>query len=71
MNADPDLYCYCLPFFVDYDPEEIWALVQRHGGSIHPQVAGQYEFYIHRDYAVLLLLAFPELRRQRQKDLYL
>lgn len=71
MNADPDLYCYTLAYWIDYDPEDVWSLVQRHGGSLHPQVGGVYDFYIHRDYASILVLAFPLLRRQRQKDLYL
>ena len=70
-RRDPELYCYSLPFWVDYDPELIWQLVQRHGGSVHPQVAGSYDYYIPSKYAVLLLLAFPDLRRQFQKDLYL
>lgn len=67
---DPDLYCYTLPYYIDYDPELVWQMVQRHGGSLHPQFGGTYDFYIHRDYASLLLLAFPDLRRQHQKDLY-
>jgi hypothetical protein len=70
MNADPDLYCYSLPYFVDYDPELVWELVQRHDGSLSPQFGGSYDFYIPRDYAVMLLLAFPLLRRQFQRDLY-
>jgi hypothetical protein len=45
-------------------------LVQRHQGNIQPQVGGHYDFYIHRDYASILVLAFPMLRRQYQKDLY-
>ena len=68
--SDPDLYCYSLPYFVDYDPEDIWALVQRHEGSLSPQHGGNYEFYIPRQYASILVLAFPMLRRQYQKDLY-
>ena len=70
-RLDPELYCYSLPYYIDYDPESVWTLVQRHGGSVHPQAGGVYEFYIHRDYAVMLLLAFPLLRRQFQKDLYI
>ena len=66
----PDLYCYSLFYFIDYDPEEIWSLVQRHNGNIQPQPGGHYDFYIHRDYASILVLAFPLLKRQRQKDLY-
>ena len=68
--SDPDLYCYSLFYYIDYDPEDIWQLVQRHGGNISPQVGGHYGFYIHRDYASILVLAFPLLRRQYQKDLY-
>lgn len=70
LMQDPDLYCYSLPYFVDYDPEDIWALVQRHEGSLSPQFGGHYEFYIPRQYASILVLAFPMLRRQYQKDLY-
>ena len=68
--SDPDLYCYSLPYFVDYDPELVWELVQRHHGNIQPQFGGNYDFYIPRAYASILVLAFPMLRRQYQKDLY-
>ena len=67
---EPDLYCYSLPYYVDYDPESVWTLVQRHQGHLSPQFGGSYDFYIAREYASILLLAFPELRRQHQKDLY-
>jgi len=70
LMQDPDLYCYSLFYFIDYDPEDVWQLVQRHQGNIQPQVGGHYDFYIHRDYASILVLAFPLLKRQRQKDLY-
>lgn len=67
---DPDYYCYRLGYWMSYDPEDVWELVQRHNGymSIHP--GGSYEFHIHRDHHTLLLIAFPELSRQSQKDLY-
>ena len=68
--SDPDLYCYSLFYFVPYDPEDVWQLVQRHHGNIQPQVGGHYDFYISRDYASILVLAFPMLKRQYQKDLY-
>ena len=68
--SDPDLYCYSLPYFVDYDPEDVWVLVRRHEGNIQPQFGGNYDFYIPRQYASILVLAFPMLRRQYQKDLY-
>jgi len=68
--SEPDLYCYSLSYYIDYDPEDVWSLVQRHQGSLSPQNGGQYLFWIPRDYASILVLAFPLLRRQRQKDLY-
>jgi hypothetical protein len=68
--SDPDLYCYSLFYFIDYDPEDVWLLVQRHQGNIQPQVGGHYDFYIPRHYASILVLAFPLLKRQYQKDLY-
>jgi hypothetical protein len=67
---EPDVFCYQLPYFIDYDPELIWALVQRHQGSVSYLNGGQYDFYIARQYASILVLAFPQLRRQYQKDLY-
>ena len=69
-NREPDIFCYQLPYFVLYDPEAIWELVQRHGGSVSYLNGGQYDYYIDRSYASILILAFPQLRRQYQKDLY-
>ena len=68
--TEPDVFCYQLAYFIDYDPEDVWALVQRHGGHISVLAGGYYEFYIAREYASIVVLAFPELRRQHQKDLY-
>ena len=68
--AEPDVFCYQLPYFVLYDPESVWQLVQRHGGSVSSLYGGQYDYYIDREYASILVLAFPLLRRQYQKDLY-
>lgn len=68
--TEPDVFCYQLPSFIDYDPELVWALVQRHEGYISVLAGGSYEYYIAREYASILVLAFPELRRQYQKDLY-
>jgi hypothetical protein len=67
---EPDIFCYQLAYFIDYDPESIWSLVQRHGGSVSYLNGGQYDYYIDRAYASILILAFPLLRRQYQKDLY-
>lgn len=67
---EPDIFCYQLAYFIDYDPESVWSLVQRHGGSVSYLNGGQYDYYIDRAYASILILAFPLLRRQYQKDLY-
>jgi hypothetical protein len=67
---EPDVFCYQLAYWMTYDPESVWQLVQRHNGYMSVLPAGYYEFYIDRDYASILVLAFPQLRRQYQKDLY-
>lgn len=69
-RADPDYYCYRLTYNQHYDPEAVWELIQRHAGYISVHPGGQYEFYIHRDYATILVLAFPELTRLWDNDLY-
>ena len=68
---EPDVFCYRLYYFHDYDPESVWALVQRHGGSVSYLNGGQYEFYVNREWASVLVLAYPLLRRQYSRDLYL
>ena len=67
---EPDIFRYQLPYYVFYDPEQIWEMVQRHGGSVSYLNGGQYDYYIQREYASILVLAYPLLRRQYQKDLY-
>jgi hypothetical protein len=67
---EPDVYCYTLAYWMTYDPEDIWSLVQRHGGSVAPLAGGYYDYYIDKQYACILVLAYPLLRRQYQKDLY-
>lgn len=54
-----------------YDVEQIWCLVQQHQGHISVLNGGIYDFYIRADYRCLLVMAFPLLRHQPQKDLYL
>jgi len=68
--TEPDVFCYQLAHWMTADPELVWELVQRHGGHISVLAGGYYEFYIARQYASIVVLAFPELRRQHQKDLY-
>ena len=71
MHDQPWILCYQLPYFIDYDPEEVWSLVQRNGGPVTSLPGGCYDYYIARDYASILLVAWPDLRRQYQKDLWL
>jgi len=71
MHDQPHIVCYQLPYFVDYDPEQVWCLVQRHGGTVTSLPGGCYDYYIAHDYASILLVAWPMLRRQYQKDLWL
>jgi len=67
---EPDVFCYMLAYWMTYDPESVWELVQRHDGYMSVLPAGYYEFYVEKQYASILVLAFPGLRRQYQKDLY-
>jgi hypothetical protein len=70
MNADPDIVCYRLSYYMTHDPEAVWDLVQRHGGYISVHAGGHYEFYLARDLRTILILAFPQLVHQPEKDLY-
>jgi hypothetical protein len=54
----------------DYDEEDIWAFVQRHGGNISIR-ADCIDFWIPRDYAVMFAMAFAELVRQPDMDIIL
>lgn len=68
--TQPDVFCYQLAYWMPYDAELVWSLVQRHSGYMSILPAGYYDFYIDRAYASMLVLAYPLLRRQYQKDLY-
>jgi hypothetical protein len=67
---DPDLYCFQLSYIMPYDPEDVWELVQRHTGYMSVLHGGFYEFYISGHYLPFVVMAFPLLKRQPQKDLY-
>ena len=69
-RVEPDIFCYQLAYWMPYDPELVWSLVQRHSGYLSVLPAGYYDYYIERDYASILVLAYPLLIRQYQKDLY-
>ena len=62
------LVCYRFyPWTTDYDVELIWQLVNRHEGRI---VLGRdsIDFFMPREYESVLILAYPELIRERELD---
>jgi hypothetical protein len=62
-----ELRCYRLDYRSNYDEELVWSLVQRHGG--HISIRGDcVDFWIHRDFEELLVLAFPDLIRKPELD---
>jgi len=61
------LRCYRLDYRSAYDEELVWALVQQHGGHISIR-QDCIDFWIHRDWEVVLLLAFPDLVRRPDLD---
>jgi hypothetical protein len=64
---DTVLRCYRLSYRSNYDEEVVWALVQRHGGHISIR-QDSIDFWIHRDFEPLLVLAFPDLERRADLD---
>ncbi len=64
---EPKLVCYRLQSFINYDEEAVWAMVQRHGGSL--SIRGDcVDFWIPIDYSSLLVIAYPKLIRQPSLD---
>lgn len=61
------LKCWRLDYRSGYDEELVWALVQRHGGHISIRV-DHILFWLHPDWEVVLVLAFPDLRRVPGED---
>jgi hypothetical protein len=59
---------YRLPYHTLYDPEAVWALVQRHNGYISIKAGGEYWFWVYREHEVFLNLAFPLLIRAEHLD---
>jgi hypothetical protein len=60
--------CYTWTPLLDYDAESIWSIVQRHQGHIRAR-GDCIDFYIDREYSVLLTMAFPGLQRRYGDDL--
>lgn len=47
LNDSITLYCVRYdPFYCDVDPERLWAVIQRSGGSVHAGAAGILDFYV-------------------------
>ena len=68
MTLQRELICYRFyPWSTDYDVELIWELVNRHQGRI---VLGResIDFFIPREYESVLILAYPDLIRDRELD---
>lgn len=66
-TVNTELRCYRLGYRADYDEEAVWALVQRHGGHISIR-QDSIDFWIHRDWEPILVLAFPDLERRPDLD---
>ena len=56
------LLCFRLTYNVDYDEEEVWAFVQRHGGFLSIR-QDAIDFWIHEDWSLLVYVAWPLLLR--------
>ena len=67
-SMERSLVCYRFyPWTTDYDVELIWELVHRHWGQIHLG-RDSIDFYIPCEYETVLVLAYPELVRERELD---
>ena len=64
---DTRLFCYRLNYRASYDEELVWALVQRHGGSISIR-NDCIDFWIAPEWEIVLNIAFPDLERRRELD---
>jgi hypothetical protein len=63
------LRCYRLSWSTGYDEESVWALVQRHGGHLSIR-QDCIDFWIHRDWEIVLVMAFPLLTRRPDLDYF-
>jgi len=57
------LYCVSYdPFYCRVDPETLWKVVQRAGGSVHASAARILDFYVPERIITQVLLMDPGLR---------
>ena len=63
----PVIECWRLRPGMPYDEELIWELVQRHEGYLSIK-SDCIDFFVPREYSVLLQIAFPLLIRKPELD---
>ena len=61
------LCCYRLAYRAEYDEELVWSLVQRYGGHISIR-QDCIDFWIAREFEIILIMAFPDLERRPDLD---
>lgn len=63
------LYCVRYdPYYCKGDPERIWAIVQRHGGSVHAGAVGSMDFYVPERLITQVMLMDSGLKIQHKKS---
>ena len=63
------LYCVTYdPFYCDCDPERLWTIVQRSGGSVHASAASCLDFYVPERIITQILLMDSGLKVRHAKS---
>jgi hypothetical protein len=63
------LYCVRYdPFYCNQDPERLWAVIQRSGGSVHAGAAGILDFYVPEAIITQILLMDSGLKIKHKKS---
>ena len=63
------LYCVRYdPFYCNADPERLWTIVQRSGGSVHAGAANCLDFYVPERIIAQVMLMDSGLRIQHAKS---
>jgi hypothetical protein len=66
-DTDRILVCYRVWYWAELDYELVWEFVQRHGGYLRIG-ADHCDYWLLKEYAALLVLAFDSLVRQPNLD---
>jgi hypothetical protein len=56
-----------MDYYMGYDEELVWSLVQRHGGHLSIRV-DHILFWLAPEWEVILNISFPDLRRISSED---